>query len=229
MNVLVVHPYLSVLGGGERVCVHVVKALLEEGYDVGLIGEPTGFSKLKQIVGVSLEDTPVKLYPYKKFKLKIRKFSVYQRMLHHMFSKLSLGKRVGKPEVEFLTQDVAFMVDAGKRKIAYVHFPEFLAHLETQKPSLKWFWKTYYAPIKKCWKRSVDKVDLFLCNSNFTRKHILERWGKDAVVVYPPVDVEDFKPSQTKKDVVVSIGRFVQTSGHLYTSLLTTQLWPSSG
>lgn len=45
-------------------------------------------------------------------------------------------------------------------------------------------------------------------NSVFTKDHIEKEWNIKGEVVYPPVDVENFKPGRKKKQIV-SVGRFV--------------------
>jgi len=206
MNILVVHPYLSILGGGERVCLHAIKALIEEGHNVTLVSESIKPGELESFLGFNVLDD-VAHVSYKKFDPKVKKFSVYQRVFHHTLSKPTARKKIGDMDIEFLTQDVGFTLCIGRKKIAYVHFPEFLVHLETTKPKSRWFWRLYYAPIKWFWKKQIEKIDLFLCNSEFTKCKISERWNKEAEVIYPPVDVEKFKPA-SKENIVVTLGRF---------------------
>ena len=212
MNILVVHPYLSVLGGGERVCLHVIKALVEDGHDVTLVSEPIKPGELDSFLGFNVLDD-VAHVSYKKVEPKVRRFSVYQRMLHHNFLKPRLKGKIGAVDVELLTQDVAFTLGSGKKRIAYVHFPEFFAHLETAKPESKWFWKGYYAPFKRYMRHQIKNIDRFLCNSGFTKRKIKERWGKEAKTVYPPVDVERFKPAK-KENLVATVGRFVPSKNY---------------
>jgi len=49
--------------------------------------------------------------------------------------------------------------------------------------------------------------DRFLVNSEYTKKWTEKYWGKDTVVVYPPVDVEEFKPGN-KENIILNVGRF---------------------
>ena len=60
--------------------------------------------------------------------------------------------------------------------------------------------------------RRIHKV---VCNSKFTKKFIDKEYGVNSVVVYPPVDVEEFNTlpvgKQGKKEnIILSIGRFSQ-------------------
>jgi len=212
MKALVIHPYMHVLGGGERVCLHIVRALLEDEHDVSLVGESVNQHELEEVLSQEAL-RKVRWFPYEPFEPRIKKFSVYQRIMHHMFGKSKIKDKIGEVDLEVLTQDVFFLYNIGRKKVAYVHYPEYLVHLEGAKPWSKGFWKLYYAPVLWYWHRQIKKIDLFLCNSEYTKMAIKEKWNKEADVVYPPVDVEKIKPS-TKEEFVVSIGRIVKEKNY---------------
>jgi len=46
-----------------------------------------------------------------------------------------------------------------------------------------------------------------ICNSEFTKKIIDQTYGIKSTVVYPPVDVKEFKPLKKEK-IILSVGRF---------------------
>lgn len=58
----------------------------------------------------------------------------------------------------------------------------------------------------------LDTYNLVLSNSFFTRKWVRNYWGKSSKVLYPPVDVDEFKPGE-KKNVILTVGRFF-VGGH---------------
>ena len=53
------------------------------------------------------------------------------------------------------------------------------------------------------------RIEKIICNSYFTKEIIDKEYGVESVVVYPPVDVDDFKPKR-KENLIVYIGRFSQ-------------------
>ena len=64
-------------------------------------------------------------------------------------------------------------------------------------------------PYLQRWDRNTAKrVDTFLCNSNNIRKKILEYYGRESQVIYPPVDLSLFKPGDTKADFYLMVGAF---------------------
>lgn len=56
-------------------------------------------------------------------------------------------------------------------------------------------------------KMKLFRVDQIICNSEFTKKTIVQEYGVDSVVVYPPVDIERLK-SKRKENLILFVGRF---------------------
>ena len=48
--------------------------------------------------------------------------------------------------------------------------------------------------------RAAKGVDTFIANSRHVAKRIKQYYHRDASVIYPPVDIDQFKPSRTSKD-----------------------------
>ena len=64
-------------------------------------------------------------------------------------------------------------------------------------------------PYLQRWDRNTSKrVDTFLCNSDNIRKKILEYYGRESQVIYPPVDLSRFKPGDTKAGYYLMVGAF---------------------
>ena len=57
--------------------------------------------------------------------------------------------------------------------------------------------------------RSANGVDLFLSNSQYVRRRIEKVYRRDATTIYPPVDVERFRPSTTKEEYYLTVSRLV--------------------
>ena len=54
-----------------------------------------------------------------------------------------------------------------------------------------------------------QSVDYFIANSKFIRDRVKNCYGRDAVVINPPVDVESFSLVQEKEDYYLAASRFV--------------------
>lgn len=59
---------------------------------------------------------------------------------------------------------------------------------------------------KYLWRIRMKGYDKVLVNSEFTYKWVLKRFGRTAIVVYPPVEPKILKTD--KKNIIISIGRF---------------------
>lgn len=53
----------------------------------------------------------------------------------------------------------------------------------------------------------IETYDLFIANSQYTRNWIKKELGVDSPILYPPIDVDEFKSGQ-KENIILSVGRF---------------------
>ncbi|MCL1977374.1 MAG: glycosyltransferase [Candidatus Bathyarchaeota archaeon] len=210
-KILVVHPYLNdVIRGSEEVLLKILEVLIERKHNVTLLGElPSGsifdnlpVSSIKQIQ----YDSEVDVKP--------KRFQAHRRLLfRHPRLKNKLCREVGEMDLEIISRDTMYLIGAGKKSVAYVHFPENLVRMHNPDVKHRWLWKLLYWPIIFQRERQVKKIDLLMCNSYYTQNAIMDRWGRKAEVVYPPVDIEDFKPAK-KELFVVSVGCFVPNKNY---------------
>jgi len=63
--------------------------------------------------------------------------------------------------------------------------------------------------IKKWDIDSLNRVDYFIANSNFVKERIKRIYNKDAVVIYPPIDINKFTLQTEKKDFYLTASRLV--------------------
>ena len=64
-------------------------------------------------------------------------------------------------------------------------------------------------PLKKADLAAAKKVDIFIANSSETQKRIKQYYGKNSIVIHPPVDVERFTPARQRDNYYVALGRQV--------------------
>jgi len=53
------------------------------------------------------------------------------------------------------------------------------------------------------------RVDLFVANSKYIAKRIRKHYGREAAVIYPPVDTERFMPSHRREDYFITVSHLV--------------------
>ncbi len=63
--------------------------------------------------------------------------------------------------------------------------------------------------IKKWDYRTAQQVDHFIANSHYIKERIRRAYGKEAAVIYPPVDVNTFKLNEKKDDFFLAVSRMV--------------------
>ncbi|MFC1504142.1 glycosyltransferase family 4 protein [Spirochaetota bacterium] len=56
---------------------------------------------------------------------------------------------------------------------------------------------------------TANRVDYFIANSNFIKERIRKAYGRDAHVIYPPVDISAFSLSENKKEYYLAASRLV--------------------
>jgi glycosyltransferase involved in cell wall biosynthesis len=66
------------------------------------------------------------------------------------------------------------------------------------------------APVLRRWDRnSAGRVDHFIANSDYVRGRIRRFYGRDATVVYPPVEVSRFTPAEVREDFYLIVSALV--------------------
>lgn len=224
-----VHPYLDIYGGGERVCHNVIKTLISHGETVELLTFDFDPHRYRDIVG---EDFPKQVVVHALGKRTEEKppFTIYKR--HRNFVKL-LKKYRNQLEYDYLfsTQSSSpfepTFLNRAKKNYAYVHFPEI--HYDYARGTFK---RRLYLWLFKHWvEQGIDKLDLVFCNSNYTKDALTKFWKtydvKDPIVVYPPVNLDKFwcaKPLLERRKQVVYVARFIPVKRHEILKRLATDL-----
>ena len=204
MRVAVVHHSLNSCGGGERLCLNAMEALRDAGHEVILATtELTDWDKVERAFGRRFKpDEELSLLP-----VRLRAFGIYQRMATGLLVQRLLG------EADLVINTHGDMV-AAPCHVTYVHYPVFALLEQTRDVRVKYrknvFWRFYFAPYRlaqvRLWRFYMRRT-LILTNSRFSRSVIKEKVGRDAIVVYPPVDLRAFKPGR-KEPLVLTVGRF---------------------
>jgi glycosyltransferase involved in cell wall biosynthesis len=216
---LVVHPYLDIYGGGERVCHNVIKTIVAHGQKVELLTFDFDAVRYCDIVG---EEFPREVTVHSLGKRTKEKppFTIYKR--HRNFVKL-LKKYPKQINYDYLfsTQSSSpfepVFLNKAKKNIAYVHFPEI--HHDYARGKFK---RKLYLWLFRHWvEQGIDKLDLVFCNSNYTKEAIQRYWKSqgimEPVVVYPAVNLEKFwcdKLISQRQKRIVYVARFIPVKRH---------------
>jgi len=200
MNVLVIHPSLNDCGGSERVCIRIIEALKEKGYNVTLgTFEKTNWEKVSKFFD-NVKKPDVEFVRPKFFGA-----SAYEELLN--FYALSLRISNNYEAIVVSCASPWLFCPNSKKTIIYMNIAP-VNHI-------KGFRRAYISPYVFLQKRAFKKGNtVILTNSSFSSKIIKEVYSLRPMVVYPPVDVDKFQPTLKKENLVVSVGRFDPYKGY---------------
>ena len=220
MKILLVHPRLSVKGGGERVAIHSILAATKAGHEVSLVTEQFDEASFEDFYGCpGLFDKVNRRY-YPPFKpLLGPRALLYQRLVYHWVRIRSVVSR-NSFDIVLSTQDIGYLPSTRTPVVQYCYFPEYFSHLQSSTSPI---WRLYYRPASAYYRNRVSRVRILLSVSNFTRGFVERKWGRESTTVYPPCPVEaysDLSRVQPRENLVVTVGRFVpEKRFHIFVEL----------
>lgn len=101
--------------------------------------------------------------------------------------------------------------------ICYCHSPMryiwnmYLDYRKSLNPVLRPLMTWMAGSLRRIDQASAGRVDLFVANSNNTRRQIKKYYGRDALIVHPPVDVDAFHRTGEKSgDFYLAVGQLVR-------------------
>lgn len=72
---------------------------------------------------------------------------------------------------------------------------------------VRFFFKLLVRPLRRLDHRYAQRPDFLMANSSYSAKEIKKYYGRDAEVVFPPVEISKFKLKKTKEDFFISTSR----------------------
>lgn len=184
-------------GGTETTLLALIEALIEHKHTVNLytVSKPT----------INLPKIKVQsIFPFR-----LPAFGLYQRYLE---SKLA-EKAQGDDLLVQVSGGLALPHKKGQKIIIYCHH-DFRNETEKDVTKYKGIWSTYYKPYYMLSQKFVsqigDKNIILVANSKFIQDSLKNRFEKDSVVIYPPVDVDSFYNNEKKEQEVLTISRYSQ-------------------
>lgn len=206
MKIIVTHPRMSVMGGGERVAIHSIKEALREGHEVYLATEKFDVDSFEDFFGIQGFFKNVHFLTYPPFQPLIRRAVLYQRLVYHQSRLRKIVSKKRAFDLILNTAEVANQPSTRSPSIEYCYFPDYFSHLESD--GLSELWEIYYWPVKAFYHNRVSHIDRLLAVSNFTRQFVREKWGRDSTTLYPPCPIDLYDNLQIpKQDLVVTVGR----------------------
>ncbi|MBM3198575.1 MAG: glycosyltransferase family 4 protein [Chlamydiae bacterium] len=206
MKTVLVHDWLINEGGAEK----VLEAILE------LFPSPI-YTLLyaKQL----MQRAPFHAYDVRSsFLQKIPLATRHHRMLLPLFPKAIKALDVSGADLVISSSHAVAKgvhIEEGQKHICYCHTPmRYLWDLEELYLHAFPAWQKKYLRklfrhLRKWDVQTANNVNLFLANSAYVAKRIFKHYGKEATVVYPPVDTEAFFISPQKESYFITHARLV--------------------
>ncbi len=207
MRIVLVHPRMNVMGGGERVAIHSIKEALREGHEVYLACEKFDVDAFEDFFGVQGLFNDVRLLTYPPFRPLVRRAVLYQRLIYYQLMVRSIVSKRRRFDLIMNTAEIGNQPAARLPTVQYCYFPDYFSHLETNGfPNL---WELYYSPARAFYHSRVSHIDRLLAVSDYTREFVKEKWGRDSTTLYPPcpVDLYSGLRDQPKENLVITVGR----------------------
>lgn len=184
MRVGIYTPYLDSFGGGERYMLSIAEILSKD-----------------HKVDLFLDKHQLTLEP----KLLIPKLAKYLDLDLSKINLLSAPIGAGSNFFErfFFLKKYDLMIYLTDGSIFYSTAKKNLLHFQV--PFKNTVAKGFGGRIK------LSTWNLAICNSLFTQKYINQSWAINTTLLYPPVEIENFKPLK-KEEWILSVGRFTSFS-----------------
>jgi glycosyltransferase involved in cell wall biosynthesis len=206
MRILMVHPVMWYLGGGESLCCETMKVLVNLGHEISLLSEMFDTKKVETFLGFEGLFARVKLLTYPSTGNK-GPLGSYSHILSHTSSQGSILKasrrNSSRPyDLIFSSQEPAYIPDWNLPVIQWGYFPRAFPN----KLGRGLFRTIRDLPLRKYYQRKVSRIGLVLAISEYSRLNFDRQWKRPSVLVYPPSRM--VKPG-SKTNLVVTAGRAV--------------------
>lgn len=197
MKIGIIHGFVGGGGGTEKTLYAIVEALANGGHQVSLytVSKPT------------IKIPGIKIISSLPFHLPV--LGLYQR---YMESKI-IEKANDEDLIIQASGGLVLPRTKNQKVIIYCHHDfqnETKKDITKYKGIWSWYYKPYYILSQKFVKQINDENLLFISNSKFIQDSIKQKFSKNSVVIYPPVELELFKDDTKKENSVITVSRYSQ-------------------
>jgi glycosyltransferase involved in cell wall biosynthesis len=205
MKIAFVHDYLNQMGGAEKVLEQCCQIFPDAPVYTSIFDK----SKVSSIIGgLDIRSSFIQRLPFLE-----KHFKKYLPLYPMAFEQMKLS---GYDVVLSMSSAFAkgISLEPGTLHINYCHTPmRFVWMFESydEKEKIPFYYKPALLPILKRLKKwDLEKnknVHKFIANSNTVKERIKRFYGRDSDIIYPPVDIERFKPCGTAQDYFLIVSR----------------------
>ncbi len=206
MRILIVHPVMTFLGGGERLCCETILALLSCGHEITVLSETFDPRNIESYFGYEglFNRVDLLLYPPN---YKAGVLGSYAHLIQHLRGQKKAFKQNKHPRKQdfdliFSTQDAGYIPDANLPVVQWGYFPRsFPNYFPNSLPKA-----IRSLPLRLHYKRRIERIGLVLAISQYSKSHFDSKWKRPSILVYPPCNMVN---PRAKRNLVVTVARAV--------------------
>ncbi len=210
MNLAIIHEWLNIYGGSERLLAEILNlypqaqlhALIHNKQNLintPLEGRNVKTSFLQNIPRVEhLYRGLLPLMPFAIERMNVRDYAVVLSISHAVAHGIKTNKN--QIHISYICTPMRY---AWHLQDDYLH----LHHLD--KPLIGATARLTLGLLRRWDRGSASRADHLLAISHWTAQKILQAWGRESQVIYPPVDVERFSPAKVRDDFYLHVSRLV--------------------
>lgn len=209
-KVAVVHEWLTTYAGSERVLEQILKIWPEA--DLFSVVDFFPEAQRHALQGKHATTTFIQRLPRAR-----KSFRAYLPLMPLAVEQLDLS---GYDLVISSSHAVAkgVITGPGQVHVSYVHSPiryawdlqhQYLTESNLTRGVKSWLARAILHYMRIWDQRTAHGVDLFVANSAYVARRIRKVYGRDAAVVYPPVDIEHFSLCEQREDFFLTASRLV--------------------
>jgi len=210
LKVAIVHDWLVIYGGAERVLEHIID-LYPDADVFSLIDfvkdDQRHFLRGKTPITSFLQKIPGARIHYRKM-LPLMPLAIEQLDLSSYDLIISSHYSVAKGVLTGPNQTHVCYCHSPMR-YAWDHYHEYLREMNLERGLKSWFARWQLHRIRGWDIQSANGVDQFIANSKFVAKRIAKYYRRTPIVIPPPVDTDLFCLETEREDFYVCAGRFV--------------------
>lgn len=193
-RIALIHDDLNLCGGAERLAISTIEALNDNDYKIFLVTRRrTDWSKIQRIFGKQVRVEREYCLP-----LGLNISNTYESLALVL---LKLKMHQGNILIFNTKGDV---IPAIWDDVTYMHTPALTVAYNTLP------WRFYFTPSRLV-NRALFEPRILLTNSLFSKQKIAQIFGRDAEVVYPPIDLSTHKKlldyEESRKNIVAVVSR----------------------
>jgi glycosyltransferase involved in cell wall biosynthesis len=206
LRILMVHPVMWYLGGGESLCCETMNVLASLGHNLTLLSEPFDSKKTESFLGFEGLFSRINLLTYRLTRNK-KPLGSYSHILSHTRGQrlaLKSKNQVSKDDYDliFSSQDPAYIPDLNLPVVQWGYFPRTFPNSIGR----GLFRTVRDIPLRMYYQRKIGRIGLVLAISEYSKTNFDREWNRPSMLVYPPSRM--VRPG-SKRNLIVTAGRAV--------------------